>query len=214
MLIDRAYAPVVTLGPGTRIAVWTVGCSKRCAGCANPELWRADPRKEMDNVQLAEALIGMAQQSGIRRITFTGGDPFEQPESLACVLAAIRPHFDDILVYTGYTLRELRAYADRTLRLPEGRCDTAREGGNRSTRTAVRRALDLIDALIDGPYIESLNDGACPLRGSSNQNVHVFSESLRKDYDVALTQPRRIQNVHFGDTFMSIGIHGRPRTKA
>lgn len=266
MLIDRAYAPVETLGPGTRIAVWTVGCSKRCEGCANPELWCIDQAKDIDDGQLSEALIGMAQQAGIQRITFTGGDPFEQPESLARVLAAIRPHFKDILVYTGYTLDNLHAFADGSKRELQGMphaavpCDTpihvpydseplrtpcAHEPSRTSSdrehlstqyerescdepgangeqqsgriedarvRAAVKEALDRVDALIDGPYVESLNDGACPLRGSSNQIVHVFSESLQGDYDVALKQPRRIQNVHFGDTFMSIGIHGRPTT--
>ena len=191
MLIDRIYAPVTTLGPGTRIAVWTVGCSKRCEGCANPELWNADPGKSMDDARLADALVGMARHSGIRRITFTGGDPFEQAESLARVLSAIRPHFDDILVYTGFTLDELRAEASR--------------------KPAVDAALEHIDVLVDGPYVEALNDGVCAMRGSSNQRVRVFNVGLRDDYDAALKQPRRIQNVHFGDTFMSVGIHGRPR---
>lgn len=275
MLIDRAYAPVETLGPGTRIAVWTVGCSKRCEGCANPELWCIDQAKDIDDGQLSEALIGMARQAGIQRITFTGGDPFEQPESLAHVLAAIRPHFKDILVYTGYTLDNLRAFADGSKRELQGMphaaapcgtpihapydseplrtpcahepsrtssdrerlsalyerescctpcehesCDEPGANGRQQSdriedarvRAAVKEALDCVDALIDGPYVESLNDGACPLRGSSNQIVHVFSESLQGDYDVTLKQPRRIQNVHFGDTFMSIGIHGRPTT--
>ena len=190
MLIDRIYAPVTTLGAGTRIAVWTVGCSKHCKGCANPELWSANPGKSMDDARLADALVGMARHSGIRRITFTGGDPFEQPESLVRVLSVIRPHFDDILVYTGFTLDELRAEASRKL--------------------AVDAALEHIDVLVDGPYVEALNDGVCAMRGSSNQRVHVFNVGLRDDYDAALKQPRRIQNVHFGGTFMSVGIHGRP----
>ncbi len=232
MLIDRAYAPVVTLGPETRIAVWTVGCSKQCKGCANPELWRANPAQEMDDAQFADALIGMAQQGGIRRITFSGGDPFEQPESLARVLAAIRPFFDDILVYTGYTLEELHGFAHGTLAHLRGMShddapcaapqpcqtqsrqspsDRAHHACLAQKRIAVKTALDLIDALVDGPYIESLNDGICAMRGSSNQRVHVFNDALRDDYDTSLKQPRHIQNVHFGDTFMSIGIHGRPQ---
>ena len=227
MLIDRAYAPVVTLGPGQRIAVWTVGCSKQCKGCANPELWRADPAREMDDAQFADALIGMAQQGGIRHITFSGGDPFEQPESLARVLAAIRPFFDDILVYTGYTIEELHGFADGTLAHLRGMShgdapcavpqshqfppDWTHHACLARKRTAVKTALGLIDALVDGPYVESLNDGVCAMRGSSNQRVHVFNDALRDDYNASLEQPRRIQNVHFGDTFMSIGIHGRPQ---
>ena len=46
--IDRIYAPVTTLGPGKRIALWTSGCSKRCEGCANPELWEARPDQAVE----------------------------------------------------------------------------------------------------------------------------------------------------------------------
>lgn len=206
MLIDRIYAPVTTLGPETRIALWSVGCSKACAGCANPELWRAASDKRIDDERLAAALIAMAQRSGIRRVTFTGGDPFEQPESLACVLDLIRPHFDDILVYTGYTLDELTEYAEGSCKTLAGMPSDSSETGE-PTRRSVRSALDLIDALVDGPYIESLNDGVCAMRGSSNQRVHLFNDALAEDYRRALIEPRRIQNVRFGDTCMSIGIH-------
>ncbi len=197
MLIDRVYLPVVTLGPGERIAVWCVGCTKHCPGCANPELWRADPSKRIDDDRLADALISMGRTSGIRRITFSGGDPFEQPAHLARVLRRIRPHFDDILVYTGYTLEELRQLIREEREEP---------GGTRGFADA----LSLTDVLIDGRYVAALNDGRCALRGSTNQRVHVFEDGLRGEYERALREPRRIQNVRFGDTSMSIGIHGTP----
>lgn len=222
MLIDRIYAPVTTLGPGTRIALWSVGCSKRCRGCANPELWRADLSKRIDDDRLASAIEAMARKSGVRRVTFSGGDPFEQPESLARVLGLIRPHFDDILVYTGYTLDELVEYSEGGRdRLPGVSRQTSVPPKNRTAsefdaipesddtaRECIRIALGKIDALIDGPYVESLNDGACPMRGSSNQRIHLFNENLAEDYRNALAEPRRVQNVRFGDTCMSIGIHG------
>ena len=214
MLIDRAYAPVMTLGPKTRIAVWCVGCSKRCAACANPELWRADATKSIADERLASALVAMAHKGGISRITFTGGDPFEQPESLANVLARIRPHFEDILVYTGYELEELQAFANGELRRLEGMPQPEDEGAELRIRAATADALALVDVLIDGPYVESLNDGACAMRGSTNQRVHVFNEKLRPLYDQALCQPRRIQNVYMDGTCMSIGIHGAPKAQA
>lgn len=43
MFVDRIYFPVTTLGPGERVVVWTCGCTKRCPGCANPELWETRP---------------------------------------------------------------------------------------------------------------------------------------------------------------------------
>ena len=98
MFIDRLYFPVTTLGPGERVAVWTCGCTKRCPGCANPELWETRPDAAIAPARLATILNDLAARTGAHRITFTGGDPLEQAGDLAQVLAAIRPAFDDILV--------------------------------------------------------------------------------------------------------------------
>ncbi|ACV22515.1 anaerobic ribonucleotide reductase-activating protein [Slackia heliotrinireducens] len=182
MFVDRVINNIETLGPGSRIVVWTVGCSKRCPGCANPELWEASDANRIDNDQLAEALVRMAKASGTRAITFTGGDPLEQPDDLAWVLRSIRPAFDDVLVYTGYVAEDVQDLLDSEF-----------DG--------------LIDVLIDGPYVESLNDGVCALRGSTNQRVMVLNPVLQAAYDDALSEPRRVQNLYFDNRAMSVGIH-------
>ena len=107
MFVDRIYFPVTTLGPGERVVVWTCGCTKRCPGCANPELWETRPEAAIEPARLAAVLNDLAGRTGAHRITFTGGDPLEQAPALASVLAAIRSAFDDILIYTGYTFGEL-----------------------------------------------------------------------------------------------------------
>lgn len=38
MYVDRILYPVISLGTG-RLCIWVSGCSARCNGCANPELW-------------------------------------------------------------------------------------------------------------------------------------------------------------------------------
>lgn len=179
--------PVETLGPGKRIALWTCGCSKKCPGCSNPELWDADEVTDIPEDKLAAALIEMAERSGIDRLTITGGDPLEQPHALIDLLRKIRAHFKDILIYTGYTLEDVVQV------LGSDRFETLK---------------DLCDALIDGPYIERLNDGQCALRGSTNQELHLFNANLQKDYEFAMSEPRRVQNIVFDGRSMSIGIHG------
>lgn len=133
-------------------------------------------------------LIQMADRAGINRITFTGGDPLEQPRALLDLLRKIRAHFCDILIYTGYTLEEVQAVL-----------------GEAPYAELVR----LSDALIDDRYVEAQNDGKCALRGSTNQQLHLFTmdEQLRAEYGQALTEPRRIQNVVFDGRSLSIGIH-------
>lgn len=188
MRIDRTYLPVETLGPGRRIVLWAQGCSKHCPGCSNPELWQPQGGRDIPEDALASMLIQMATRAGIDRITFTGGDPLEQPRALLDLLRKIRAHFCDILIYTGYTLAEVQVVLGETL-YEEFTC--------------------LADALIDGRYVEAQNDGKCALRGSTNQQLHLFtaSEDLRAEYGRALSEPRCIQNVVFDGRSFSIGIH-------
>lgn len=182
MFVDRIYFPVTTLGPGERVVVWTCGCTKRCPGCANPELWETRPEAAIEPARLAAVLNDLAGRTGAHRITFTGGDPLEQAPALASVLTAIRPAFDDILVYTGYLFEELPS-------LPQE-----------------------IDVLIDGPYVEAENDGVCALRGSTNQRVIVLNPALETLYHEEMQKPRSVQNAVFDGRAISIGIHGRPQT--
>lgn len=218
MLIDRLYFPVTALGPGKRVAVWTCGCTKHCPGCANPELWEARSDAAIAPARLAAILNDLAARTGAHRITFTGGDPLEQAGDLAQVLAAIRPAFDDILVYTGYTLEELAAAPD----LPKGllallpsedapKGGPSKEDGATPNPCASRKEAPLIDALIDGPYVEAKNDGVCGLRGSTNQRVFVLNPALETLYHEQVQKPRFVQNAVFDGRALSIGIHGRPR---
>ena len=82
-------------------------------------------------------------------ITVTGGEPFAQPSALLEVLTAVKAHDVHTTVFSGYTLEALL-----NRRRPE-----------------VRAALELIDLLIDGPYVQALSDGAGEWRGSRNQRL-------------------------------------------
>ena len=166
MFVDRIYFPVTTLGPGERVVVWTCGCTKRCPGCANPELWETRPEAAIEPARLAAVLNDLAGRTGAHRITFTGGDPLEQAPALASVLAAIRSTFDDILIYTGYTFGELTAMP----KLPKGLLPLPsspqpssgglpNEGSAGAAPSAHPEDAPLIDVLIDGPYVEAENDG-------------------------------------------------------
>lgn len=221
MFVDRFYYPVTTLGPGERIVAWTCGCTKHCPGCANPELWETRPDAALPNERVAELLLSLAARTGAHRLTFTGGDPLEQADDLAEVLAAVRPAFDDILVYTGFVLED-KARPSRSM--PGGSLpadvflppQTSLDGCSPSTAgPLLRRRLPaalapLIDVIIDGPYVAALNDGRCGLRGSTNQRVIVRSPHLENLYHEEEQKPRRIQNAVFDGRALSIGIHGRP----
>lgn len=185
MKISRILAPVHSLGPGERLCLWTVGCGKHCADCISPELQSWEAGCEIDETMLAGVLISTARSKGITALTISGGDPFEQSGALLRLLKQLRPQFQDILVYTGYTLDEIR----------QGRAGPNGEA-----------CLDWLDVLIDGPYIRERNTPDCVLRGSSNQNIHIFSPALVPHYEACLARGRTVETFTHGSQTIITGI--------
>lgn len=181
----RAVAShVTTLGPGRRFVVWTQGCPRRCAGCIAPETQLMDGGRVMSVKALAERAL----RSGDAGITLSGGEPFLQCEPLRALLDAVRAARDvGVIAYTGYTLEELR-----DMRAP-----------------AVDALLDRIDVLIDGPYVEALNDDL-GLRGSSNQRCLFLTDRYR-DAMSAFGRPnaRATEYRVWDERFLVIGVPTR-----
>lgn len=186
MFIDRILFPVSTLGPGQRVVVWTSGCSKRCPGCANQELWETNKSQEMPVEQAARVLEALSINRGAHRLTLTGGDPLEQCGEVARMLESVRDLYDDVLLYTGFTLAEARTIL----------------GGD------MARVERVVDAVIDGRYVKKLNDGIAPLRGSTNQEIHIITPRLEQEYRLYMREGRCVQNYVFNGKAISVGIHG------
>ena len=185
MNIARVLYPVKVLGPGSRIGIWFAGCPRRCVGCSNPELWERKDEYEIGEVDFIELIRPLHERAPMAGFTLTGGDPFYQPKELVALLQVISGWTDDILVYTGYKKHELESMEDEN----------------------VRRALSMIGVLIDGPYEESLNNGA-RLRGSSNQEIWILKEGLKNTYDSYMHEGNNeIQNFTTSDGVVSVGIH-------
>lgn len=182
--IARIFYPVKTLGPGNRVGIWTTGCLRGCQGCISPELQDYDKEKEFE----VEAVIKMIRSITypIDGFTISGGEPFLNPKALEALVRQLAEINDDILIYTGYTLDELKQLS----------------------MIEVDNILNICAVLIDGPYIADLNNN-CGLRGSSNQCVHIFRHHDRYvDYEM---QERKIQTVVYGNSMLMIGI---PRRKS
>lgn len=145
-----------TLGPGTRAVVWFQGCSLHCPGCIAYEMNRSDTFVSMLPESLAARLMAI---DGIEGITLTGGDPFDQAKQpLAELLTRIRQMSElSIMCYTGRTIEQLTTGVDADIQ---------------------RRILQQIDILVDGPYVEELNEGH-KWRGSSNQRVFLLTDRYR-----------------------------------
>lgn len=188
MYVDRVLAPVTTMGPGRRLAVWVAGCSRHCWNCANPELWTRKAQQEMHANKVAGLLLEIAAQQGLSDLTITGGEPFEQYEDLLRLLESIRIAFSDILIYTGYQRSELHRMLTIDYRM---------------------RFAQVIDVLVDGPYIDQLNFPNVVMRGSENQTVHILNSALANKYEAYMKQPRGVQNFITPSGVVSVGIHNR-----
>lgn len=140
------------LGPFKRFAIWVQGCNKRCKGCISPDAQSLDGGISIDVADLAAEILSVPEIEGV---TISGGEPFLQQDALCELINLVRKKRDlGIIVYTGMNYDEI---ADTPL---AQRCDL----------------------IIDGEYIEKLNDDRS-LRGSSNQNVICVSDRYRDFID-------------------------------
>lgn len=185
MYLDRILYPVVSLGPGNRLVIWTAGCNRRCRNCSNPELWHKRPEQKIEIKKLA-AYINSTFQEKPDGITITGGEPFDQSEDLIELIDNLN-FKAEILVFSGYPIEELQGDSKK------------------------RKLLKKIDVLIDGDYVDELNDGQSALRGSSNQKIHFLNEALREKYEVYMREGRKIQNFVYDYKTISVGIHNRSK---
>lgn len=184
MVIGRLISPVHSLGPGERVCLWTQGCSKRCTGCISPDLQTANGTI-IDNKKLSQILIQVADNCSCSGLTVSGGDPFEQSDDLLEVLKLVRDRFNDILVYTGYTIEEIL---------------------NGNAGDASIECLDYIDVLIDGRYEKKLNTPDCVLRGSANQIIHYLNKEKTVAYIEYMKKGRVIETFIHDDKTIITGI--------
>lgn len=186
MNVARILYPIEVLGPGKRLGIWLVGCYRKCPKCSNPELWEKKSYYEVNLEDLLKIIMPILIQRHVDGIIITGGEPFNQAEELAVLLKSLEKYNDDIMVYTGYTLEELK-----------------------DADIFTKECLEHIGVLIDGPYIDAFNNGVA-MRGSYNQRVHIFKRSLKPKYEVYLSSSNNlIQNFITQDGIVSVGIHKR-----
>lgn len=183
MFIDQILYPVEVLGPGKRIGIWLVGCARKCPGCSNPELWSTDGRISVPVNSLLQSIRSICSDNPVDGFTITGGEPMLQAAELFELVTGLMELSEDILVFSGFTYEELE----------------------QTESTA--RILDKIAVLVDGPYIEEKNE-RLTLRGSSNQRVLLLKPEFENQYIRYLTKEQScIQNMHFPDITVSVGIH-------
>ena len=138
-------------GPGIRYVLFTQGCPHSCPGCHNPQTHDFAGGKAADTTALLEDIV---KNTFIKAVTFSGGEPFSQPEALAELAKGLKARGFHLMSYSGYTFEQLLQREDA---LP---------------------LLEQLDLLVDGPFVEARKNIELKFRGSDNQRVLDVPASL------------------------------------
>lgn len=129
-------------GPGFRTAIYFAGCDHRCPGCHNPQSWDFNAGTEMT----LDEIMDIIREEDFD-VTLTGGDPLYHAREIASLAEAIVKEGHAVWLYTGFTIEQIQE--SETLSAP----------------------LPYLEAIVEGPFIESLRDPDLRFRGSSNQRI-------------------------------------------
>lgn len=183
--LHNIYMHTTALGPGTRIAIWLQGCKRHCKGCMSPKSRPLNGGRIVDLDALIEVICAAEDVEGV---TISGGEPFLQLQPLYKLLKEVKKRTSlGIIIYTGNTMDELRQMNDPTVD---------------------EIITSLADLIIDGEYVDELNDG-CSLKGSSNQTVNFISDRYLPYRALYEGRERNVQiEVADGEAFF-IGVPDR-----
>ena len=133
-------------GPGFRFVVFCQGCPHGCPGCHNPATHDFAGGYDCELEKIIAAVDANPLLDGV---TFSGGEPFCQPEAFYNLGVELKKRNLNLLAYTGYTYEELTSMEDES----------------------VNKLLSILDLLVDGRFVLEERDLTLLFRGSKNQRV-------------------------------------------
>lgn len=170
------------LGPYVRTAIWFQGCNKRCKGCMSPS---SRPLDEGSLVDVDIIINKILNEKDIEGITISGGEPFLQIDALHYLLKELKAKSNlGVIIYTGFKMEELLNKHDD--RINEIFCGLA-------------------DLIIDGEYIDTLNDGMA-LKGSSNQSLNFITQRYKSKESLYKEKHRSTEAIATEKDIFLIGI--------
>lgn len=142
-------------GPGLRTVIWFQGCKHNCEACHNPKTHSFKDGIEYTLEDIYAMIDGLEFQDGL---TFSGGDPFFQPEAFLSILKYAKDLNYNIWSYTGFLYETL-----------------LKKGG------IYIDILKEIDVLIDGKFDINKLTLETKYRGSYNQRLIDVKSSLKEN---------------------------------
>ncbi len=155
MNIAHIEESVSIYGPGDRFVIWTQGCSIRCKGCWNTDMWSFEEKNEVSKERILELI--REHQGAVEGVTFIGGEPLNQFNELLWLTKKIQELEMSTVVFTGFELEEIKSCNHKLL-------------------------LEYLDIIIAGRYQQDQRTINHQWIGSTNQEIHFlttrYSESI------------------------------------
>ena len=152
-------------GIGVRVSLFVSGCTHHCKGCFNEETWNFQ-YGQIFTKKTQEQILEWLEPDYVSGLTVLGGEPMEfvNQQELLPFLKEVKKRYPEKTIwgYTGYVLEK----------------DILEKMVPKWKVTAP--LLQLIDVLVDGPFIEEQKDITLLFRGSSNQRLINLPETLKE----------------------------------
>ena len=150
-------------GIGVRTTLFVSGCRHHCEGCFNPVQWDF-AAGEPFTTEVEDQILESLEPVYVTGLTLLGGEPMEQENQAGLLpfLRRVKERFPEkgIWLYSGFTWEQLT------------------QGPSRAYGELVPQILDLLDVLVDGPFVLDKKDISLRFRGSSNQRLIDVPASL------------------------------------
>ena len=166
MKIAGFYDESISNGLGWRAVLFVSGCPHHCPGCHNKEAQDFNYGEEFNKEDI---LNRIKENSILKGITISGGEPLckqniKEVSEFISDVKNVRPEFN-VWCYSGYTIEQLQDRNDET----------------------TNEALNKIDVLVDGQFIESRKNPTLKFRGSDNQRILNVQECLKEHKPIQIT---------------------------
>ena len=153
---DITYSSAVD-GTGFRDVLFVNYCPHHCPECHNKQTWDKENGRDITVGEAYKCLT----KSAITNVTFSGGEPFEQPEALSVLAEMLKNEAKKtIWVYSGYTFEQLCASPEK------------------------KNLLSLCDVLVDGRFEKDKAKLNMRFKGSENQRIIDVKKSLESGQPV------------------------------
>ena len=147
----------ISNGPGVRVSIFLQGCVFNCKNCFNPETHDFDGGKEF-NQEVVDKVLELANKDHIVGLSILGGEPMhpKNVEATKILAKAFKEKYPEKTVWTwsGYTFEDYLSKQD---------------------------AINYIDVIVDGQFVDEKHNPMLKWRGSANQRVIDVKESLKQD---------------------------------